>query len=219
LSGLLIAVGLLVRLRIVETPLFAAVQEQEQVAESPVREVIRRHWGKVLLAAGARLTENACFYLFAVFTIAYGTKELKVEESVMLRAVMIAAAAELATIPMFGVLSDWWGRRGTYMAGCVFLALFALPFFALLNTREPVWIVLAIVLGMNLGHAVLYSVQASLIPELFGTRLRCTGASLGYQLAVPFAGGLAPIIAAWLVERFRPHYWPLAAYVILMSLI
>jgi MFS family permease len=219
LTGLLIAVGLLIRLRILETPLFAALQRQNQVAEAPLRETLRRHWREVLLAAGARFIENACFYLFALYTIAYGKQVLQVKEEVMLRAVMVAAAVELVTIPLFGALSDRWTRRRTYMAGCVFLALYALPFFALLGTREPVWITLALVVALAGGHAVLYSVQAALIPELFGTRLRCTGASLGYQLAVPFSGGLAPIIAATLVKVFPGQYWPLAAYIIFLSLI
>jgi MHS family shikimate/dehydroshikimate transporter-like MFS transporter len=69
------------------------------------------------------------------------------------------------------------------------------------------------------GHAMLYSVQASLIPELFGTRLRCTGASIGYQLATPLAGGVAPLIATTLIEFFPGQYWPLAAYIIFNSLI
>src|SRR5207237_4600788 len=80
LSGLLIAAGLLIRLRILETPLFAALQEQKQVAEAPVRETIRRHWREILLAAGARLTENACFYLFALSTISYGKTVLKLKD-------------------------------------------------------------------------------------------------------------------------------------------
>ena len=132
---------------------------------------------------------------------------------------MLAAAFELLTIPLFGVLSDRWTRRRTYMAGCVFLAAFAMPFFALLDTRDPVRIALAVVLAMNLGHAVLYSVQAALIPELFGTRLRCTGASIGYQLGAVFAGGLAPLVAATLVRYFPGSYWPLAAYVIVMAVV
>ena len=219
LSGLLIVVGLLIRLRVLETPLFTALQEQKLVSETPVSETIRRYWREILLVAGARFAENACFYLFALYTLDYGSQVLGVSESVMMRAVMIAAAGELITIPLFGVLSDRWTRRWMYMTGCIFLALFALPFFALLETREPIWIVAAIAVGMNLGHAVLYSVQASLIPELFGTRLRCTAASLGYQLAVPFSGGMAPIVAVTLVKLFPGHYWPLAAYIILMSLI
>ena len=102
--------------------------------------------------------------------------------------------------PLFGSLSDRWSRRRTYIAGCLFLIVFALPYFALLELRDPLWIVVATVLGVSVGHALLYSVQASLIPELFGTRLRCTGASIGYQLAVPLSGGVAPLIAAVLIR-------------------
>src|SRR3979411_2411053 len=94
--------------------------------------------------------------------------------------------------------------------------LFALPYYALLDTRRPEWILLAVVLSLAGGHAVLYSVQAALIPELFGTRVRCTGASISYQLASPLAGGLAPLIAAMLVNAFPGQNWPLAAYIILM---
>jgi metabolite-proton symporter len=219
LSGLLIVVGLLVRLRILETPLFAALQESNQISKSPLRETIQRHWREILLAAGARLVENACFYLFAVATLNYGQQVLKVEDKVMIQAVMTAAAVEFFTIPLFGALSDRWTRRGLYMAGCLFLAVYALPFYALLETRRPLYIVAAVVVALAVGHAVLYSVQGSLIPELFGTRLRCTGASLGYQLAAPFAGGLAPLVSVTLVNWFRDQYWPLAAYIILLSLI
>jgi MFS family permease len=89
----------------------------------------------------------------------------------------------------------------------------------MLETREPVWVVIAVVLSLPIGHALLYSVQGSLIPELFGTRLRYSGASIGYQLASPVAGGLAPLIAAWLSQMFPEQYWPLALYIILISVL
>jgi len=219
LSGALIAVGLLIRLRILETPLFRALQSEKRTAESPVRETLRRHWREILLVAGTRLAENGCFYLFTVWVLAYGKNVLKVDGGIMLRGVMIAAACELFTIPFYGALSDRLSRRRTYMMGCCWLILFAYPFFELLHSREPWMIVLAIVLILNGGHAVLYSVQASLIPELFGTRLRCTGASIGYQLGSPLAGGLAPHIALAITTAFPGEYWPLALYVILMALI
>ena len=218
-SGLLIIVGLIIRLRILETPLFEELRKQNQLSEAPLRETLRKHWREILLAAGTRMAENACFYLFALWVVSYGKTVLHVKESLMLQAVCIAAAIELFTMPFFGWLSDRLTRRYTYMAGCVFLILFAFPFFALLNTREPLWIILAIALAINGGHAVLYSVQASLIPELFGTRVRCTGASIGYQLGAPFAGGLAPLIAAFLVRDFPDQYWPLAVYIIVLALI
>jgi hypothetical protein len=105
------------------------------------------------------------------------------------------------------------------MAGCVFMILFAWPYFYLLETRQPILIYLSIILGLAGGHALLYGVQAALITELFGTRLRCTGASLGYQLAAPVAGGLAPVIAATLVKAFPDQIWPLATYVVVLATI
>jgi MFS transporter, MHS family, shikimate and dehydroshikimate transport protein len=219
LSGLLIVVGLLIRLRILETPLFAKLQENNEVADAPVSETIRQHWGDLLLIAGSRITENASFYLFTAYAFSYGKEILNVGEGVMPLAVSVAAAIELVTIPLFGNLSDRWTRRGIYLIGCLFLIAFALPYYFLLDTRQTPLIVLATVLGLSVGHAMLYSVQASLIPELFGTRLRCTGASIGYQLATPLAGGVAPLIATTLIEFFPGQYWPLAAYIIFNSLI
>ena len=219
LSGALIAVGLLIRLRIMETPLFAQLQARNEVAEAPLSETIRRHWRDILLVAGGRITENAAFYLFTASVLAYDKNVLKVGADVILRAVNIAAAIELITIPLFGWLSDRFSRRKTYIIGCVFLIAFAFPYYALLSTRDPLWITVATICGLCIGHAMLYSVQASLIPELFGTSLRCTGASIGYQLAVPLSGGIAPLLAAFLINWFRDEYWPLAAYIIVNSII
>jgi metabolite-proton symporter len=218
-SGLLIVVGLLIRVRIFETPLFARLKEEKQVAEAPIRETIRRHWREILLAAGARITENASFYIFMMFIHTYGTKVLQLPQGVTLWAVSVAAFVEFFSIPLYGMLSDRLSRRHTYMLGCVFLAAFAVPFLAMLETRNFWWIMAAVVIVINGGHAMLYAVQAALIPELFGTRLRYTGASIAYQLASPFAGGLAPIIATWLIDRFENQYWPLAAYIMGMSVL
>lgn len=217
LSGLLIAVGLIIRARIVETPLFARLKESNRVARAPVLDTLRWHWREVLLAAGSRVTENASFYLFTVYILAYGTKVLGMHQGDLLLAVNVAAAVEVLSIPLFGWLSDRTSRKAAYVGGCLFLMAFAWPYYALLETRDPVWVIVATVTAMAFGHAVLYSVQASLIPELFGTRVRYTGASIGYQLAAPFAGGLAPIIAASLVQAFPGEFWPLALYIILMS--
>lgn len=219
LSGLLIVVGLLIRIRIMETPLFAALKKNNLLAEAPVRETLLRHWREILLVAGTRVVENASFFLFTASAIAYGREVLEVETGVMLLAVNVGAACAFFSIPLFGMLSDRLTRRRTYMVGCWFMILFAFPFYALLETRQTEWIVLAIILALAGGHALLYSVQAALIPELFSTRLRCTGASIGYQLAVPFAGGLAPLIAAILIQRFPGQYWPLSVYIILLALI
>lgn len=213
LSGILIVVGLLIRVRILETPLFRQLQQAQQVAQAPIRETLRRHWREVLLAAGSRIGENSCFYLFSAYIIVYGRDVLHVEPGLILRAVYLAAAVEIFTIPLWGILSDRWSRKGMYMLGNLILIGFAGPYYWLLGTREPAAILAAVVLSLTVGHAMLYSVQASLIPELFGTRLRYTGASIGYQLAAPFAGGLAPLIATWLVHTFPGQSWLLAVYI------
>jgi MFS family permease len=220
LSGALIAVGLLIRMRIMETPLFAAIKSKNEIADAPVTETIRGHWRDLLLIAGTRITENASFYLFTATAIFYGRKVLGWQDtSVILQAINVAAIIEFFTIPLFGMLSDRLSRRACYIAGCVFLIVYAIPYYALFSTGDAALIMLATVLGLCLGHAMLYSVQASLIPELFGTRLRCTGASIGYQLAVPLSGGIAPLIATWIIEVYKDEYLPLAGYIIINSVI
>jgi metabolite-proton symporter len=213
LSGLLIAVGLLIRVRIRETPLFRQLQQTQQVAAAPLTETLRRHWREVLLAAGSRVSENSCFYLFSTYVLAFGKDVLRVEPGLILWAVNLAAAVEIFTIPLWGLLSDRWSRKGMYQLGNLVLIGFAGPYYWLLGTRQPAAIIAAVVLSLSLGHAMLYSVQASLIPELFGTRLRYTGASIGYQLAAPIAGGSSPLIAAWLAHSFPGQSWLLAVYI------
>jgi MFS family permease len=219
LSGLLIGVGLLIRLRILETPLFRELQRTQQVADAPIKETLEHHWREVLLAAGSRISENSCFYLFSTYIIVYGKDVLQVEPGLILWAVNLAAAVEIFTIPLWGILSDHWSRKGMYVLGNLILIGFAGLYYALLGTRHPVAIVAAVVLSLALGHAMLYSVQASLIPELFGTRLRYTGASIGYQLAAPIAGGSSPLIAAWLVHTFPGQSWLLAVYIIAICIL
>jgi metabolite-proton symporter len=219
LSGLLIVVGLLIRIRILETPLFTDLQKSNQVAQAPISEVLRRHWREILLAAGSRISENSCFYLFSTYVVTYGSDKLGLAPESLLQAVWIAAAIEFFTIPLFGMLSDFWSRKGTYMLGCLIMIAFACPYYALLDTRHPTAILIAVVFSLAGAHALLYAVQASLIPELFGTRLRYSGASIGYQLASPIAGGLAPLIAATLLEWSGGRSWPLAVYITVISLI
>jgi MHS family shikimate/dehydroshikimate transporter-like MFS transporter len=213
-SGLLIVVGLLIRMRILETPLFRQLQKTQQVAHAPLRETLRRHGREVLLAAGSRISESSCFYLFGIYILAYGKDVLHVEEGLILWAVNLAAAVEIFTIPLWGFLSDRWSRKGMYLLGNLVVIGFAGPYYWLLGTRQPAAIVAAVVLSLTLGHAMLYSVQASLIPELFGTRLRYTGASIGYQLAAPISGGSAPLIAAWVSHTFPEQSWLLVVYIV-----
>src|SRR5579872_4591511 len=199
ISAALILIGLYIRLRILETPLFAKVQAENRVAASPVAEAFKKNTPEILLSAGARFVEQAPFYLFATFSITYVVEHLKLTSDLVLDGIALAAIVELVTIPLFSYLSDSVGRRRWYLIGCVIMAAFAFPYFALLNTLNSGLVILAIVLSFALCHAWVYGPQAALIAERFGTRSRYSSASLGYQLAAPFAGGLAPLIALLLL--------------------
>ena len=164
-------------------------------------DAFRHSTKEILLSAGARFVEQAPFYLFTVFVITYGTSAIThLSRGVVLNAITIGAAIELFTIPLFGYLSDLVGRRLWYLIGCVLMAAFAFPYFLLMNTRNDFLFGLAVVLSLTIFHAWVYGPQAALIAERFGTKSRYSGASLGYQLAAPFAGGLAPIIALLLLN-------------------
>jgi metabolite-proton symporter len=199
-SVLLVGVGLYVRLRVLESPEFAAVKEKQTVVKRPVVEVLRTQWREVLVSAFVRLSEQAPFYLFITFVLTYGTQQLQLQRSSLLTDTLVAAAIGLVSVPLFGWLSDLIGRRLMYGIGIVCTALYAFPYFGLLNTRAAGLVLLAIVLSL-IFHDMQYGPQAALIAESFGTNLRYSGAGLGYQLASVIAGGPAPLIAAAILKN------------------
>ncbi len=214
----LLGVGMFIRLQIFESPLFAKLRDSKQPLGVPLFEVFKRYRRNVLLAMGARFAENGCFYVFTVFVLTYATVELGVARTAILNGVLIASALQFIAIPLFGVLSDRIGRRPVYLAGAAGLAVFAFPFFWMVETASPVWIGLAIVIGLFV-HAAMYAPQAAFFSELFGTDVRYTGASIGYQLASPLAGGLAPLISMALLQWSGGQPWPVALYLIGLSAI
>jgi MFS transporter, MHS family, shikimate and dehydroshikimate transport protein len=217
LSIILIGVGLYIRLKIMESPAFRRVQESGTEANMPILDVLRTYPKNVLLAMGMRIAENGTFYILTAFVLTYVVQEVGLEQNVGLTGVIIAAAIGLATIPFYGALSDRVGRRPVYLFGAVFSLVFAFPFFWLLDTGVAPLIWLAIVLGVNLGHDSMYGPQAAYFSELFGTRVRYSGASLGYQLASVLAGGLSPLIAVALLAAYG--YVAVALYMAFMALI
>jgi MFS family permease len=217
LGIVLVGFGLFIRIRVMESPLFAQAQETRDVAALPIVEVLRKYWGNVIVAMGARLAENVSFYLFSVFVLSYGTEQVGLPRSVFLNGILLASGIALFTIPAFGMLSDRIGRRPVYMLGAAFTGLFAFPFFWLVETRNEACVWTAIILALSVGHAAMYGPQAAFFSELFGTRVRYSGASLGYQLASPLAGGLAPLIATALLRSSGGKPWPVAAYMAAMA--
>jgi MHS family shikimate/dehydroshikimate transporter-like MFS transporter len=195
LSILLIALGLYIRLAIYESPAFSRVRESGTEARMPIVDVFRTYPKNVLLAVGSRIGIDVVFYIFAVYVLTYVSTNLGLPRNLGLIAISIAALIEIFTIPAFASLSDKVGRRPVLMAGAAFLGLWIFPFFWLLDTKSASLIILAVIVGLSIGHAAVYGTQASFYAELFGTRVRYSGASLGYQLAGIFGGALAPIIA------------------------
>ena len=199
-SLLLVAVGLYVRLQVLESPEFAAVRERNDVVKLPLTEVLRTQWREVLISAFIRLSEQAPFYLFITFVLSYGTQQLKLSRGSLLTDTMIAAVVGLVNVPLFGHVSDLIGRRRMYGIGIVCTGLFAFPYFGLLDTRQAGLVLLAIVLSL-VFHDMQYGPQAALIAESFGTNVRYSGAGLGYQLASVIAGGPAPLIATAILKK------------------
>jgi MFS family permease len=200
LSIVLVGIGLYVRLRVLESPEFVAVRTQEAVVRRPLFEVIAKQWREILTSAFVRMSEQAPFYLFTVFVLTYGTTKLGFARGNLLNDTLVAAAIGLVSVPLFGYLSDLIGRRLIYGVGIVGTAVYAFPYFGLLNTRNATLVLLAIVLSL-LFHDMQYGPQAALIAEGFGPNVRYSGAGLGYQLASVIAGGPAPLIAARILER------------------
>jgi len=217
LSILLVGVGLYIRLAMTEPPAFAEIKQTRSESKMPILDVLRQHPRNVILAMGARIAENGAFYLYTVFILTYALQpRIGFSRSSVLSAIALAAVIEIFIIPTYGWLSDGLGRRPVYLFGAIFTGLFAFPFFWLVETSRTSLMTLAIVVALVGGHAAMYGPQASFFSELFGTRVRYSGASLGYQLASVLAGGLSPLIATGLLQRYGVS-WPIALFVVGMA--
>ncbi|MDQ3498519.1 MAG: MHS family MFS transporter [Actinomycetota bacterium] len=212
LSVLLIGLGLYIQLKLEDTPAFRHLQEyreQHQTEEerreaaeaagSPVWEVLKTYPKEIALAAGAFIAINANFYILITYILDYATAEVGLPQSTVLTAVLISSVAGLMAIAGFAALSDVIGRRIPYMAGAVLLGLWGLfAFWPLVDSGNPGALVLALVLG-QVFLSMMYGPQAAFYSEIFTTRVRYSGASMGYQIGSVFGGALAPIIATSLL--------------------
>ncbi|HZG88574.1 MAG TPA: MFS transporter [Pseudonocardia sp.] len=224
LSAVLVLIGLWIRLSVEESPVFRAAQARaaERAAAGeretiPIVEVFRRYPREVFVAMGARFAENVSYYIFTIVVTTYATQRLELTSAFILGAVLIGAAVHLVTVPLWGALSDRFGRKPLYLLGAAGVGLWSFAFIALLDTRNFGAIVLAIVGGL-IFHGAMYGPQAAFLSELFGTKVRYSGVSIGYQLASIAAGGLAPIIAVALYTTFDSGY-AVSVYVALSAVI
>ncbi|ALG14055.1 MFS transporter [Kibdelosporangium phytohabitans] len=201
LSAVLVLIGLWIRLTIAESPIFLEAQAKAAHApeKAPIVRVFRHSWREVLVAMGARIAENGSYYIITGFLLVYLTQEVGVSRSVGLNAVVIGSAVHLVVIPLWGALSDRIGRRAVYLFGTVGLGVWVFLFFAMLDTKSFWLITLAVSIGL-VFHGAMYGPQAAFFSELFDTRVRYSGASIGYQLASLGAGAVAPLIATALLK-------------------
>jgi MFS family permease len=211
LSIVLIAIGLWIRLGILETPVFRNLVETKRIERAPALEAFRKQPREILLSALIRMAEQSPFYIFTAFVFSYATTTLHIPRNEVLGAVLVAAVSQFFAIPFFGHLSDRIGRRRMFLIGAVVTGCFGFLYFAMLSTGSHAVILLAIALSL-IPHAMLYGPLAALIAEAFTPRLRYSGASLGYQLASIIAGGPAPLIATWLFATYHNGF-AIAGYI------
>ncbi|MEU6010761.1 MFS transporter [Streptomyces sp. NPDC047453] len=223
LSGVLVVVGLWIRLSVDESPLFqqalaqaetrkAARAAEDRTERLPLVSVLRHHWRDVLVAMGARMAENISYYVITAFILVYATTSVGVSKQTALNAVLIASAVHFAVIPAWGALSDRIGRRPVYLLGAAGVGLWMFPFFWLTDTGGFGYLILAVTVGLVL-HGAMYAPQAAFFAEMFATRMRYSGASIGAQFASVAAGAPAPLIATALLSAYGSST-PIALYVI-----
>ncbi|MEV6114016.1 MFS transporter [Streptomyces sp. NPDC052109] len=218
LSGLLVLIGLWMRLSVDESPVFkealarAESRRAEETEKLPLVSVLRHHWRDVLVAMGARMAENISYYVITAFILVYATTSAGVSKQTALNAVLVGSAVHFAVIPAWGALSDRVGRRPVYLLGAAGVGLWMFPFFSLVDTGSFGYLVLAVTVGLVL-HGAMYAPQAAFFAEMFATRMRYSGASIGAQFASVAAGAPAPLIATALLDDYGSST-PIALYVI-----
>lgn len=200
-SVALVAFGLWIRVGVEETPLFKQIEQQRSKAQAPISEVLRSHWRSLLVGGGVRIGPDVLYSLSVAFALSYITTVLGESRTLALTALSIGGAINAFTIPLFGALSDRYGRRVVYGAGAVLGLIWMFAFFPLLETKHPALIILAVAVALTV-HAMMYGPQAAFIAEQFPTRVRYAGASLAYTLAGIVGGGIAPMVSTALLQKF-----------------
>jgi MFS family permease len=214
---MLVAFGLWVRSGVAETPLFRRLEREQAKARAPVAEALRCHWRGLLIGGGVRLGPDVLYSLTVVFALTYLTTVLGLSRTLALTALSIGGVCHAVSIPLFGELSDRCGRRVVYGAGVLLGTFWVWMFFALLETKSPVLITVAVSAALVI-HAMMYGPQAAFIAEQFPTRVRYAGSSLAYTFAGIVGGGIAPAIFVKLLSAYSSPR-PVAIYATVALLI
>ena len=217
LSIIMAAVGLYIRLGILETPAFQRLLAEKRIEQAPVLEVIRRQPREIILSALAKTGEIAPAYIFAAFVFVYGAQVLHTPRNFLLSAVIAGCLSSFVIIPLSGYLSDRIGRKRMYLLGAIAMGVFGFIYFAMLNSLVPGLILLGIVLSFVV-HGILFGTQAALIAECFTPRLRYSGCSMGFHLAAITGGGPAPLIATALLAWTGSGY-AIAGYIAVCAIV
>lgn len=199
LSIVLIGVGLYLRLRVSESPEFRRFRAAATSHRVPAARVVRHHLRDAVSSIVAKIAESGLFNIYYVVALAYATTQLHMPRTPVLIGVLIACALECVTLPLFGRLADHIGRRRVYIGGALFQLALAVPFFLLVDTRNPVLITIAMALGLALGHGAMYGAQAALFANLYPVDVRYTGLSITQQFGATLGGGLSPLLGAALI--------------------
>lgn len=218
-SAVLVVVALIIRMKVSETAAFEKLSKTEAVSKSPLRDLVRTERRSLLVVAGSQVAQSGVSYVYQTFVIAYIVGTLHMSSTVGPVAVAIAAAVAMFTTPMFGALSDRFGRRAIYMFGAVFSAAFAFPFFWLVNTGTTWGVITAMTLGVGVGVAAMLGTQGSFFSEVFPSKVRFSGLALGREISASLSGGIAPLAAVILSNAAGGASWPVACLAVVMSLI
>jgi MFS family permease len=208
-----VLIGYYIRTKVTDAPIFvAAQQEAERIKATSysVIEVLKRYPRGVFTAMGLRFGENIMYYLVVTFTITYLKVQVGTDTNSILRYLLVAHAVHFVVVPLVGHLSDRLGRRPVYMVGAILGATWGFFAFPMMNSGNYVVITAAVTLGLMI-HAFMYAPQPAIMAEMFPTRMRYSGVSLGYQVTSIVAGSLAPLIAVKLLDVYESAV-PVAIY-------
>lgn len=219
LSIVLVGVGIFIRYRLHETPAFTRMRQAGQQTRIPLMEVISKYPRAMFISIGLKACEVAWTGVFAIYSVSYLTSRLHFSRQFALDGILLSAAAGVIVVPLAGYISDRLGRRIVFATGAIFCVLAAFPMFWLFDTGNRTLILAALILGASLGQGIMYSLHASLMPELFGTNVRYSGVSVGFQIGAAIFGGLTPFSAAVSVNFFNGATWPISVFLIVLALL